>query len=135
MCTLSASQLPLLSAANYENSGKADVSFVVFSTSLPFAENSYRLTHVRHSSRKSSAIHFYQCVQHFRVSKQWYGCQCLGLLTCAQMLLHVITHGGCTETVRESALQAVSGRKMASRTGTRTRVSVACGFSIGRCTS
>ena len=51
------------------------------------------------------------------------------------MLLHVITHGGCTETVRECALEAVSGRKIACRSGTRTCVSVACGFSIGRCTS
>ena len=102
---------------------------------MSFAENSYGLTRVRPSSPKSSAIHFYQCVQHFPVSKQSYGCQCWGFLTCAQMLMHVITHGGCTETVRESALEAVSGRKIACRSGTRTCVSVACGFSIGRCTN
>ena len=28
----------------------------------------------RHSSRKSSATHSYQCVQCFRESEQWYGC-------------------------------------------------------------
>ena len=32
-------------------------------------------------------------------------------LTCAQMLMHVIAYGGCTDTVRESALKADSGRK------------------------
>ena len=31
------------------------------------------LTQVKQSSCKSSAIHSYQCVQYFRVSKQWYG--------------------------------------------------------------
>ena len=30
----------------------------------------------------------------FCVFKQWYGCQCVGFLTCAQMLMHVIAHGG-----------------------------------------
>ena len=30
------------------------------------------VTWVRHSSSKSSAIHYYKCVQYFRVSKQWY---------------------------------------------------------------
>ena len=43
---------------------------------------------------KSSATHSYQCVQYFHVSKQWYGCQCLGFLTCAQMSMHAIAHGG-----------------------------------------
>ena len=43
---------------------------------------------------------------HSCVSKQWYGCLCLGFLTCEQMLMHVIVHGGCTDTVRESALEA-----------------------------
>ena len=46
-----------------------------------------------------------------------YGCQCLGSLTCAQMLVHAIAHEGCTDTVRESALRANSGRKIPCRTG------------------
>ena len=37
-------------------------------------------------------------------------------LNCAQMLLHAIAHGGCTDTVRESALEADSGRKIPCRT-------------------
>ena len=45
------------------------------------------------------------------MSKQWYGWQCLRFLTYIQMLMHVIAHGGCTDTVRESALKADSGRK------------------------
>ena len=49
------------------------------------------------------------CVQYFHVSKQWYGCQCLGCLTCAHMLTHAAAHGGCTDTVRESALKLTLG--------------------------
>ena len=43
---------------------------------------------------------------------QRYGCQCLGSLTCAQMLMHAIAHEGCADTVRESALKVDSGRKI-----------------------
>ena len=39
------------------------------------------------------------------VSTQWYGCQCLGFLMCKQMLVHVIEHGGYTNTVRWLALK------------------------------
>ena len=73
--------------------------FLFFSISLSLMGNSGHLTWVWHSSCKSSATH--SCV-----SKQWYGCLCLGFLTCEQMLMHVIVHGGCTDTVRESALEA-----------------------------
>ena len=34
-----------------------------------------------------------------------------------QMLKHVIVHGGCTDTVRESALKVDSGRKVPYRAG------------------
>ena len=64
-----------------------------FSTSLTNAGNSGCLTWVRHSSPKSSATHSYLCVQHFPVSKQRYGCQRLGFVTCAQMLMHATAHG------------------------------------------
>ena len=37
-------------------------------------------------------------------------------LTCAEMLMHAIAHGGCTDTVRESAPEADSGRKIPCRT-------------------
>ena len=49
----------------------------------------------------------------FRVSKQWYYWQCLGFVTCAQLLMHAIAHGGCTD--RESALEVDSGRKISCR--------------------
>ena len=40
-----------------------------------------------------------------------------GILTCAQMLQHTIAHGGCTDTVRESAPPKVdTGRKIPRRT-------------------
>ena len=38
-------------------------------------------------------------------------------LTCAQMLKHATAHGGCTDTVRQSALEADSGRKVPCHTG------------------
>ena len=90
----------------------------LFSNSLSLAENSGRLTCARHSSRKSSATHSYQSVQYFRVSKEW----CLAasvrdFVTCAQMLMHATAHGGCEDIVRESALEADSGRKIPFRTG------------------
>ena len=64
----------------------------------PLAENSGRLTWVRQSSRESSATHSCLCRQSggFCVSKKWYGCQCLGFLTCAQMLMPTTVHGDCS---------------------------------------
>ena len=44
-------------------------------------------------------------------AKMMHGCMCLGFLTCAQMLMHVNTHRGCTNAVRESALKADTGRQ------------------------
>ena len=40
----------------------------------------------------------YQCMQYFRGSKQLYCCQRLGFLPSAQLLMHAIAHGGCTDT-------------------------------------
>ena len=98
------------------------------STSLTTVGNSGCLTWVRHSSPKSSATHSYLCVQHFPVSKQRYGCQRLGFVTCAQMLMHATAHGGRTNTVRESALEADSGRKYLAARGNQTRIGVASVF-------
>ena len=85
--------------------------------SLYFIGNFGGLTWVRHSSCRSSATHSYQCVQCFCVFKQWYGCQCLAFLTWAQLLMHVSARGGCTDTVRESAVNVDSGRKLPCHTG------------------
>ena len=96
------------------------------------------LTCVRHSSNKSSVTHSYQGVQYPRVSKQWYGCQCLGFLTCTQMLRHAIAHVGCTDTVRGSALEVETltlGEKSLAAPGTRTSISIMPGFSVGWSTS
>ena len=41
----------------------------------------------------------------------------MGSLTCAQMLMHAIAHGGVRTHVRESALKVDSGRKIPCRTG------------------
>ena len=41
----------------------------------------------------------------------------LGFLTCAQKLLQTIAHGGCTDTVRESALKVDTGKKIPCRPG------------------
>ena len=46
-----------------------------------------------------------------------------------------IAHGGCTDTVRQSALKVDSGRKNPlPHRGTRTCFSIASGFSVGRST-
>ena len=42
------------------------------------------------------------------MTRQWYGCQCLGFLTCSQTLIRAIAHVGCTDI--EFALEADSGR-------------------------
>ena len=54
----------------------------LLSASFSLAGNSDHLTCVRHSSRKSSATHSCQYVQYFRVSRQRYRCQWLGLCAC-----------------------------------------------------
>ena len=73
-----------------------------------------------HSSCRSSATHSYRCAQYCCVSRQWDGYQCLGFLTCAQMLTHMIAHGdgGGGDIVRESVLELDSGRKSPCRTTT-----------------
>ena len=53
------------------------IFFFLGSTSLSFAGSTGRLTWLRHSSCKSRATHFYQCVWYFGVIKPWHGCQCL----------------------------------------------------------
>ena len=45
--------------------------------------------------------------------------------------MHVIAHGGCTVTEPESALEVVCGRQFLAAPGTRTRVSLMPGFSVG----
>ena len=78
----------------------------------------------------SSATHSYHCALYFPVSKQWYGCQCLGCLTWAQMLMQAIAHGGRTDTVKSPLY---TGSWLCSSVpGIRTRVSFAPGFSVGR---
>ena len=87
--------------ANEADDEKVKNSIQLLSTSsLALTGNSGHLTRVSNSSRKSSATHSYQCVQCFRISKQWYGCQTLEFVSCAQMLLHTTAHGGCTDTIR-----------------------------------
>ena len=79
-------------------------------------------------------IHFHSFIIHcqFHLSKQWYGCQCLGFLRCMQMLMHVIAFRGCM-SLQESALKIDPGRKIHAHMGD----SVPCqhclspGFSVG----
>ena len=44
--------------------------------------------------------------------------------------MHATAHGGCTDTVRQSALKLTLGEKSLAAPGTRTRVSIPC---IGMC--
>ena len=99
---ITATHVTILSPLPMESTGRCIFKFY-FRASLSLAGNSGGLTRVRHSSRKSSTTHSYQCVQCFPVSRQWYGCQCMRFLTtCAQMLRHAIVHRGCADTVIES---------------------------------
>ena len=77
-----------------------------FNSRQSSAAHSYHCVH-RFNSRQSSAAHSYHCVHRFRVCKQWSGCQCLGFVTCEQVLMHAIFQtSGYADTVRESALKA-----------------------------
>ena len=78
---------------------------------------------LRTTTRNSSTTRSYQCV-----SRQWYCCQCLGFLTCAQTLMHATAYGGCMDTIRESALKADSLAAL----GTQIGISIPHGFSV-RC--
>ena len=80
-----------------------------------FLKNFFYILHCPLAENRVALSVLY-CVQYFRESKLWYGCPCLGFLTCVQMLMHAIAHGGCTDTVRESALKVDSGRRSLCRT-------------------
>ena len=84
----------------------------------------------RHSRHKISATYSCQCVQCLHVSKQWCDCQSLGFLTCAQILMHMIAHWGCTDTLRESALEADPGRKSHAAPGSWAHSSIGPCFSV-----
>ena len=108
------------------------------STSVSLAGNSGCLSWVRHSSCKSSMTHSCQCVQYFHVSRQLYGCQPLWFLTCAQVLMNVVAHRGCMDTIRvrdsESLLTLTEGwlgEKSLAAWGTWAHVSIVLGFPVG----
>ena len=67
-----------------------------------------------YSSCKSSSS---QTCQGFHVHIQWHGFQCLGSLTCVQTLRHAVVHGGCMNTVRESAWKLDSSKKHSQHQG------------------
>ena len=67
-----------------------------------------------YSSCKSSSSQTCQC---FHVHIQWHGFQCLGSLTCVQTLRHAVVHGGCMNTVRESAWKLDSSKKHSQHQG------------------
>ena len=50
------------------------------------------------------------------VSKQWYGSQCLGFLTCVQMLMHATARGGCMDTEESLPYKVDNGRKFLCHT-------------------
>ena len=81
-------------------------------------------------NHRNNAAQSCQCVQHFCVSSQWYGCECLGFLICAQMLMHAIAHRGCTDTVRESALRADWEKNPWSHWGIEQPISIVSVFTV-----
>ena len=105
-----------------------------FNASLSFAGNSGRLTRERQTVARAalptvtSECGVFSCVS---INNNVANVFCF-FLTRAQMLMHAIAHWGCADTVRESALTADSGRKSLFSPRTRTRVSIAPGFSPSR---
>ena len=101
---------------------------------LSLAENSVRLTWLQQPQEQRYPSFPEYAV--FIVSMQTVvcGCQCLGFVTCMRMFMQAIAHWGCTDTVRESALEADSslGEKSLAASGIRTRVSIAPGVSVRR---
>ena len=77
------------------------------------AENSCRLIWVRLQQPQELNCYTHSCLymRYFRVPKHCYGCQGLGFLTYAQMLMHEIVHWGSTDLVRESVRKNYSGRR------------------------
>ena len=71
-----------------------------------------------------------------RLSKQWCVCQCLGFVTCAQMLTRATAHWGCRDTVIGSALETDTGRKIPGRTADSnpSQYCVSAHLSVRRCT-
>ena len=78
-----------------------------FLTQLTFSADSLTV-----SVQPPCAITRINICAYVKCPKQWYAYQRLGCLTCTQMLMHAIARGGCTDTVRESALKGDSGRKI-----------------------
>ena len=60
-----------------------------------------------------------------------------GIFNVTQMLMHATAHGGCMDTVRESAVEVDCGRKIACRTGDSKprHISFVLGLSVGRSTN
>ena len=86
-----------------------------FNTCVALAGNSGRLTRVRlqqPQEQRYLPIPTSSCSIFVCPNSGIYCCQRLGFLTSAQML-----YGGCTDTVRESALNVDSRRKILCRTG------------------
>ena len=81
-------------------------------------------TWVKHSSRKSVATHSYQCVQYFRVSKQFNVRTDVDAWYCARGLHR--------HRKTKSTLDVDSGSQNSfAALGTRTRFRIAHGFSVG----
>ena len=99
----------------------------IYSTSLSHAGHSGRLSWVRLQLLQEQRYPLLPVHAVFLCVRQWHGCQRLGYLTCAQMLMHAIAGRGCTKTMRESAVKADPGRKICCCTGERKHVSVGHG--------
>ena len=118
------------------------VYIYIFSTSLSLVGNLGHLTWVRHCSRKSSATHSKssathscQCVQYLHVSKKWYGCQCLGFLTCAQMLMLATAHRGLYRQQKCLHWTLTLGEKSLAASRTQICIGIMPSFSVGRSTN
>ena len=91
---------------------------------LSFAENSGRLTWVRLLEPQEQRYLFPTASAVFswvQAQAMVYGCQCLRSLTCAQMSVHTIAHGGCNGHRKRVCTETDCGRKIPCRTGELNR--------------
>ena len=70
----------------------------IYSSSLSHAGNSGHLSWMRLQLHQEQRYPLLPLCAVFLSVRQWHGCQCLGYLTCAQMLMHAIAGRGCTKT-------------------------------------
>ena len=85
------------------------------------------------AARAALTIFLSVCVQYFRASQQWCGCQCLGIFNVRTDVAECdCTRGLCGHRKESLHWKSILGEKSFAAPGTKTCVSIAPGFSVGQ---